>query len=43
MKAVVFDLDNTLFDHTASSTAALHGWVAGSAVQRRTSWSRSGS
>ncbi|MGW1340260.1 HAD family hydrolase [Kribbella sp. NPDC002412] len=27
MKAVVFDLDNTLFDHTASTTAALHGWV----------------
>ncbi|MFG1815854.1 HAD family hydrolase [Kribbella sp. NPDC049174] len=28
MKAVVFDLDNTLFDHTASSTAAIHEWVA---------------
>ncbi|MFI7061852.1 HAD family hydrolase [Kribbella sp. NPDC050124] len=27
MKAVVFDLDNTLFDHTASATAAIHGWV----------------
>ncbi|MFI6673659.1 HAD family hydrolase [Kribbella sp. NPDC050470] len=27
MKAVVFDLDNTLFDHTASSTAAINSWV----------------
>ena len=27
MKAVIFDLDNTLFDHTASVITALHGWV----------------
>jgi len=27
MKAVVFDLDNTLFDHTASATAAIRSWV----------------
>jgi putative hydrolase of the HAD superfamily len=27
MKAVVFDLDNTLFDHTASATNAVLGWV----------------
>src|SRR3954452_25238714 len=28
MKAVVFDLDNTLFDHTGSAERALRGWVA---------------
>ncbi|QNE19149.1 HAD family hydrolase [Kribbella qitaiheensis] len=28
MKAVVFDLDDTLFDHTASATQAVHAWVA---------------
>ncbi|MET9313732.1 HAD family hydrolase [Kribbella sp. NPDC003505] len=28
MKAVVFDLDNTLFDHTGSATTALRRWVA---------------
>lgn len=28
MKAVIFDLDNTLFDHTASATNAIHNWVA---------------
>lgn len=27
MKAVIFDLDNTLFDHTASSTNAIRVWV----------------
>jgi putative hydrolase of the HAD superfamily len=27
VKAVIFDLDNTLFDHTASVITALHGWV----------------
>lgn len=27
MKAVVFDLDNTLFDHTESAAAAVRGWV----------------
>lgn len=27
MKAVVFDLDNTLFDHTASATFAVRNWV----------------
>ncbi|MEI8407697.1 MULTISPECIES: HAD family hydrolase [unclassified Kribbella] len=27
MKAVIFDLDNTLFDHTASATAAIRAWV----------------
>jgi putative hydrolase of the HAD superfamily len=27
MKAVVFDLDNTLFDHTTSATNAVLGWV----------------
>jgi putative hydrolase of the HAD superfamily len=27
MKAVVFDLDNTLFDHTESATAAVRGWI----------------
>lgn len=27
MKAVVFDLDNTLFDHTGSAERALRGWV----------------
>jgi putative hydrolase of the HAD superfamily len=25
--AVLFDLDDTLFDHTGSATAAVHGWV----------------
>ncbi|NUR94053.1 MAG: HAD family hydrolase [Kribbellaceae bacterium] len=28
MKAVVFDLDNTLFDHTGSAERAVRGWVA---------------
>jgi putative hydrolase of the HAD superfamily len=27
MKAVIFDLDNTLFDHTTSATNAVLGWV----------------
>ncbi|WP_433162685.1 HAD family hydrolase [Kribbella sp. CA-247076] len=27
MKAVIFDLDDTLFDHTTSATKALHSWV----------------
>ena len=27
MKAVIFDLDNTLFDHTASATYAVRTWV----------------
>jgi len=27
MKAVVFDLDDTLFDHTTSATNAVRGWV----------------
>ncbi|WP_427888537.1 HAD family hydrolase [Kribbella sp. GL6] len=27
MKAVVFDLDNTLFDHSGSAERALRGWV----------------
>ncbi|GAA1606516.1 HAD family hydrolase [Kribbella sancticallisti] len=27
MKAVIFDLDDTLFDHTTSATAAIHAWV----------------
>jgi putative hydrolase of the HAD superfamily len=27
VKAVVFDLDNTLFDHTGSATLALRSWV----------------
>ena len=27
MKAIIFDLDNTLFDHTGSAVTALHGWV----------------
>ena len=27
MKAVIFDLDNTLFDHTASATYAIRSWV----------------
>ncbi|MEV5963073.1 HAD family hydrolase [Kribbella sp. NPDC051952] len=27
MKAVIFDLDNTLFDHTASATYAVRAWV----------------
>ncbi|MGZ0150762.1 HAD family hydrolase [Kribbella sp. WER1] len=29
MKAVVFDLDNTLFDHSGSAERALRAWVAG--------------
>ncbi|WP_410785927.1 HAD family hydrolase [Kribbella sp. C-35] len=29
MKAVVFDLDNTLFDHTGCAVAGLRGWVTG--------------
>ncbi|TCC20048.1 HAD family hydrolase [Kribbella speibonae] len=28
MKAVVFDLDNTLFDHTGCAVAGLRSWVA---------------
>lgn len=28
MKAVVFDLDDTLFDHTASATQAVRAWVS---------------
>jgi putative hydrolase of the HAD superfamily len=28
VKAVIFDLDNTLFDHTGSAERALRGWVA---------------
>ncbi|GAA1604948.1 MULTISPECIES: HAD family hydrolase [Kribbella] len=28
MKAVVFDLDNTLFDHTGSAGRALRAWIA---------------
>ncbi|HEY3004020.1 MAG TPA: HAD family hydrolase [Kribbellaceae bacterium] len=27
LRAVVFDLDDTLFDHTGSATAAVSGWV----------------
>ena len=27
MKAVIFDLDDTLFDHTTSATRAIHTWV----------------
>ena len=27
MKAVIFDLDNTLFDHTASATYAIRTWI----------------
>ena len=27
MKAVIFDLDDTLFDHTTSATKAVHSWV----------------
>jgi putative hydrolase of the HAD superfamily len=27
MKAVIFDLDDTLFDHTSSATNAIHSWV----------------
>jgi putative hydrolase of the HAD superfamily len=27
LRAVVFDLDDTLFDHTGSATAAVRGWV----------------
>jgi putative hydrolase of the HAD superfamily len=27
MKAVIFDLDDTLFDHTTSATRAIHAWV----------------
>ncbi|GAB2633217.1 HAD family hydrolase [Kribbella swartbergensis] len=27
MKAVIFDLDDTLFDHTTSATNAIHSWV----------------
>jgi len=27
VKAVIFDLDDTLFDHTASATKAIHSWV----------------
>jgi putative hydrolase of the HAD superfamily len=29
MKAVVFDLDNTLFDHTGCAVAGLRAWVTG--------------
>ncbi|HEY3556336.1 MAG TPA: HAD family hydrolase [Kribbella sp.] len=32
MKAVVFDLDNTLFDHSGSAERGLRGWVAGLGV-----------
>jgi putative hydrolase of the HAD superfamily len=28
MKAVIFDLDDTLFDHTTSATNAIHSWVS---------------
>lgn len=28
MKAVIFDLDDTLFDHTTSATTAVRAWVA---------------
>ncbi|TDU90735.1 putative hydrolase of the HAD superfamily [Kribbella voronezhensis] len=28
MKAVLFDLDDTLFDHTTSATKAVHAWVS---------------
>ena len=28
MKAVIFDLDDTLFDHTTSATKAVHAWVS---------------
>jgi putative hydrolase of the HAD superfamily len=28
VKAVIFDLDDTLFDHTGSATRAIHGWVS---------------
>jgi putative hydrolase of the HAD superfamily len=28
VKAVIFDLDNTLFDHSGSAERALRGWVA---------------
>jgi putative hydrolase of the HAD superfamily len=27
MKAIIFDLDDTLFDHTTSATNAIHSWV----------------
>jgi putative hydrolase of the HAD superfamily len=29
MKAVIFDLDDTLFDHTTSATTAVRDWVSG--------------
>ncbi|MFC6158849.1 HAD family hydrolase [Kribbella jiaozuonensis] len=29
MKAVIFDLDDTLFDHTGSAQQAVRGWVTG--------------
>jgi putative hydrolase of the HAD superfamily len=28
VKAVIFDLDNTLFDHTGCATKAIHSWVS---------------
>ncbi|MFB6721689.1 HAD family hydrolase [Kribbella sp. NPDC056345] len=28
MKAVIFDLDNTLFDHTGSAAIAVHAWIS---------------
>ncbi|TDD25842.1 HAD family hydrolase [Kribbella turkmenica] len=27
MKAVIFDLDDTLFDHVGSATAGIHSWI----------------
>lgn len=27
MKGIIFDLDDTLFDHTTSATRAIHSWV----------------
>ena len=28
MKAVIFDLDDTLFDHTTSASTAVRRWIA---------------
>jgi putative hydrolase of the HAD superfamily len=28
MKAIIFDLDNTLFDHTGSAVRAVRGWIS---------------
>jgi len=37
VKAVIFDLDDTLFDHTTSATNAVRDWVSELGVSRPTS------